>query len=158
MAQQINSGGFSNRSNKTERLIKAIEQEIFTRERYFCIPTGIEHRFGEKAAKVHEILYRSLGPTTDLLRYFPDSLYLDRKRQLPEWLPNRKEPELLTEPANLQTTGLFSFYVEYKFSDSERKRPLGNVPTQFIGIIEREAWLTYKRLTSPNPNLNIYLE
>lgn len=158
MKKSIHSGGFSERSNKTERLVQAIEAEIFTREHYFRIPTGIEHRFGEHAAKVHEILYRSLGPTTDLLRYFPDSLYLDRWRTFPEWEAGRTKPDLLAQPATLQSTGLFSFYVEYKYSDAERKRPLDGVPTPFIGIIEREAWLTYKRLTSPNPQLNTYLD
>ena len=158
MTHKISSGGFADRSNKTERFVEAIEKEIFTRDRYFRIPTGIEHRFGDKAAKVHEILYRSLGPTTDLLRYFPDSLYLDRWRALPEWQPGKTTPELLPKQADLQATGLFSFYVEYKFSDAERKRPLAGVPTPFIGIIEREAWLTYKRLTSPNPKLDTYLD
>lgn len=152
------SGGFSDRSNKTERLIEAVQQTIFTRERYFHIPTGIEHRFGEHASLVHEMLYRSLGPTTDLLRYFPDSLYLDRWHRLPAWEPGRQQPERLASAANLNATGLFSFFVEYKFSDAERKRPLAGVPTTYIGIIEREAWLTYKRLTSPNPPINSYLD
>ncbi len=154
---KAHSGGFSRRSRRAEAFSAAIEANILTRERYFRIPTGIEHRFGEHAKLVHELLYRSMGPTTDLLRYFPDSLYLDRLHRLPEWQETGKiEP--LAEPADKHTTGLFSFFVEYKISENQRKQPLAQVPTQYIGIIEREAWLTYRRLTSPNPQLGIYLD
>ncbi len=157
-AQKLSSGGFSGRSSKTEKLVTAAESSIFTRDRYIRIPTGIEHQFKEKADKVHELLYRSMGPTTDLLRYFPDCLYLDRFRQLPTWAERQSEPVILEKPAGLKSAGLFSFYVEYKFSDSERKRPIADIPTPFIGIIEREAWLTYRRLTTPNPKLGLYLD
>lgn len=150
--------GFATRTSKSTKLMQAVEQTILTPEKYFHIPTGIEHRFGEQADRVHELLYRSLSPTTDLLRYFPDSLYLDRWRRWPAWEINLKQPEHLRQAASEKTSGLFSFFVEYKYSDAERKASLANVPTKYIGIIEREAWLTYKRLTSPNPALGIYLD
>ncbi len=152
-----NSGGFSVRSQRAEAFSAAVEANILTRERYFRIPTGIEHRFGEHAGLVHDLLYRSMGPTTDLLRYFPDSLYLDRLHRLPEW-EEKATMAPVASPANKQATGLFSFFVEYKISENERKQPLAQVPTRYIGIIEREAWLTYRRLTSPNPQLGIYLD
>ncbi|KAA3661084.1 MAG: hypothetical protein DWQ10_05305 [Calditrichaeota bacterium] len=158
MRRSINSGGFAGRSNKTDLFIHTIQNSILTPELYFHIPTGIEHRFGKNAAKVHEILYRSMGPTTDLLRYFPDSLYLDRWRQLPVWEKNMERPIILQEAATGKSTGLFSFYVEYKFSDSERRAPLKNIPTCYIGIVEREAWLTYKRLSNANPAIGTYLD
>jgi len=154
----MSGSNFSTRSAKAERFVAAIENNVFTKKRYFRIPTGIEHRFGNKAAAVHEILYRSMGPTTDLLRYFPDSLYLDRWRHFPTWQPQQKSPVLRKEIASTEDTGLLSLFVEYKFSDSERKRPISTVPTSFIGIIEREAWLTYKRLTSRNPSIGTYLD
>lgn len=125
MQGAINSGGFSRRSNKTDLFINAVQKNIFTPDRYFHIPTGIEHRFGKDADKVHEILYRSMGPTTDLLRYFPDSLYLDRWRILPTWDARLVRPEMLEQAASVNDTGLFTFFVEYKFSDSERRAPLG---------------------------------
>lgn len=155
---KLNSGGFSERSRKTDLLVEAIEKNVLTPDKYFQIRTGIEHRFGKNAAKVHDILYRSMGPTTDLLRYFPDSLFLDRFRMWPTWETSIRSPQRLQAQASTEQTGLFSFYVEYKFSDSERKAALKNVPTKFIGIIEREAWLTYKRLTSPNPEMGLYLD
>ncbi|KAA3610999.1 MAG: hypothetical protein DWQ05_21145 [Calditrichaeota bacterium] len=158
MPGSLNSGGFTSRNRKTDLLVAACQQNILTAARYFHIPTGIEHRFGEKAAQIHNILYRSMGPTTDLLRYFPDSLYLDRWRRLPTWETERQAPEILTQAATKESTGLFSFYVEYKFSDSERRAPLKSVPTKYIGIIEREAWLTYKRLSRGNPEIGTYLD
>lgn len=158
MQSSISSGGFGGRSNKSDLLVESLQKFILTADRYFHIPTGIEHRFGEKAAAVHEILYRSMGPTTDLLRYFPDSLYLDRWRQLPTWESSRRSPKLRQQAATVKNTGLFSFFVEYKFSDSRRRAPLRNVPTEFIGIVEREAWLTYKRLCSANPEIGVYLD
>lgn len=158
MSQATGSSGFANRSNKTDILIASIERFVFTKSRYFHLPTGIEHRFGRHAARVHDILYRSMGPTTDLLRYFPDSLYFDRLHHWPEWEIKQTAPKKLHSPASIEQTGLFTFFVEYKFSDSERKRPLGGVPTRFIGIIEREAWLTYRRLTTPNPEWGLYLD
>ncbi|MGH7491825.1 MAG: hypothetical protein ACREOO_05475 [bacterium] len=150
--------GFTTRTNKSLKLMQTVEKTIFTPENYFHIPTGIEHRFGEQAGRVHELLYRSMGPTTDLLRYFPDSLYLDRRRRWPTWETNREQPERMARAADEKSTGLFAFFVEYKYSDAERKAALSNVPTKYIGIIEREAWLTYKRLTSTNPGLGIYLD
>lgn len=152
------SGGFTGRSSKTEAFIKSIEATILTPERYFNIPTGIEYRFGEEANRVHELLYRSMGSTTDLLRYFPDNLYLDRLRRLPTWETSWTAAQVTPEPLDIDATGLFSFFVEYKYSDSERKAPLKGVETKYIGIIEREAWLTYKRLTAPNPALGTYLD
>lgn len=152
------SGGFTVRSSKTERLIKAVQSSILSPDRYFNINTGIEYRFGDEANHVHELLYNNMGPTTDLLRYFPDNLYLDRCRRMPMWEPERTAPEKSAQPLGEDATGLFSFFVEYKYSDSERRAPLNGVPTPFIGIIEREAWLTYKRLTAPNPNLGNYLD
>ena len=155
---QSNSADFASRTGASTKLMQAVEQTILTPEKYFHIPTGIEHRFGAQAGRVHELLYRSLSPTTDLLRYFPDSLYLDRWRRWPAWESDRKSPEPLQQAAHEKSSGLFSFFVEYKYSEAERKAPLGNVPTKYIGIVEREAWLTYKRLTSPNPALGIYLD
>jgi hypothetical protein len=152
------SGGFTGRSSKTEAFIKSVKANILTPERYFDIPTGIEYRFGEESTRVHELLYRSMGPTTDLLRYFPDNLYLDRCRRLPTWETEWTTPQVSPEPLDIDATGLFSFFVEYKYSDSERRAPLKGVETKYIGIIEREAWLTYKRLTAPNPSLGIYLD
>ena len=154
----LSSGGFSRRSTKTEYFIQAVQKTILTPERYINIPTGIEYRFGDEANYIHGLLYRSMGPTTDLLRYFPDNLYLDRYHSWPTWDTNRIQPETLPEPADENGTGLFSFFVEYKYSDSERKRPLYNIPTPYIGIIEREAWLTYKRSTQPNPEIGTYLD
>ncbi len=144
------SGGFTRRSSRTEAFIKSVEANILTPELYFNIPTGIEYRLGEEATRVHELLYRSMGPTTDLLRYFPDNLYLDRRRQLPTWETEWTTPQVSPEPLDIDATGLFSFFVEYKYSDSERRAPLKGVETQYIGIIEREAWLTYQRLTPGN--------
>jgi len=152
------SGGFTGRSSKTENFIKSVEATMLKPERYFNIPTGIEYRFGEESKQVHELLYQNMGPTTDLLRYFPDNLYLDRCRRLPTWETGRTAAQVIAEPLGIDATGLFSFFVEYKFSDSERRAPLKGVDTRFIGIIEREAWLTYKRLTAPNPLLGIYLD
>jgi len=152
------SGGFTGRSNKTEKFIKSVGTAVLTPERYINIPTGIEYRFGEKAQEVHEQLYRSMGPTTDLLRYFPDNLYLDRCRRMPTWETGQTVPQAFAQPLGIDATGLFAFFVEYKYSDSERRQPLKGVETRFIGIIEREAWLTYKRLTAPNPNLGTYLD
>lgn len=150
--------GFATRTNKSLQFMQAVEKTIFTRAKYFHIPTGIEHRFGAHAQLVHELLYRSMSPTTDLLRYFPDSLYLDRHRRWPAWETNWKQPERLLHAADKKAVNLFAFFVEYKYSDAERKASLASVPTKYIGIIEREAWLTYKRLTSPNPALAIYLD
>jgi len=149
---------FNRRSTKSVQLQLAMEKTIFTPQRYFRIPTGIEHRFGAQAARVHELLYRSMGPTTDLLRYFPDSLCLDRWRRWPTWETGFTGPVALAQAAAENATGLFSFFVEYKYSDAERKASLASVPTKYIGIIEREAWLTYKRLSSTNPPLGIYLD
>ena len=158
MSPMMTSGGFNSRSSQTERFVDATESTIFTSERYINIPTGIEYRFGEQSGIVHDLLYRSMSPTTDLLRYFPDNLYLDRKCLMPTWENHPSGPELLSEPADETDEGLFSFFVEYKYSDSERRYPIGNVPTRYIGIIEREAWLTYKRLTRKNPKLDLYLD
>jgi hypothetical protein len=154
----LSSGGFTRRSNKTENFIQAIQETILTPERYINIPTGIEYRFGEEADRIHDLLYRSMGPTTDLLRYFPDNLYLDRRHRWPAWEPSRTQPETMGKPLDESGEGLFSFFVEYKYSDSERRRPLGDIQTPYIGIIEREAWLTYKRLTQPNPEIGTYLD
>lgn len=152
------SGGFTGRSSKTEAFIKSVKANILTPERYFDIPTGIEYRFGEEATRVHELLYRSMEPTTDLLRYFPDNMYLDRCRRLPTWETGWKTAQVSAEPLEMNATDLFSFFVEYKYSDSERRALLKGVDTKYIGIIEREAWLTYKRLTAPNPTLETYLD
>jgi len=78
--------------------------------------------------------------------------------RLPTWETGRTAAQVIAEPLGIDATGLFSFFVEYKFSDSERKAPLKGVDTRYIGIIEREAWLTYKRLTAPNPTLGTYLD
>jgi hypothetical protein len=48
--------------------------------------------------------------------------------------------------------------VEYKYSFSERKSAIGDVPTKYIGIIEREAWFAYRRLTNDIPETNTYLD
>jgi hypothetical protein len=154
----MTSGGFTDRTDYTDRLIKAVEASILTSERYFNIQTGIEHRFGNQAEHVHSLLYNSMGPTTDLLRYFPDNLYLDRTLGKPTWVVSQTIPQLLPKQADEDGLGLFSFFVEYKSSYSERKYPISNVPTKYIGLIEREAWLTYKRLTHENPKHNIYLD
>lgn len=154
----MTSGGFGLRSSQTERFVNATEKTILKPERYINIPTGIEHRFGDQASQVHDLLYRSMSTTTDLLRYFPDNLYLDRKYLSPTWENPQSGPQLLSKPAEITAEGLFSFFVEYKYSDSERRSPIGSVPTKYIGIIEREAWLTYKRLTHENPELGIYLD
>ncbi len=74
----LTSGGFSSRDTLTQSLIQAVNGYVLTEERYFRIETGIEHRFGDDAEAVHRKLYNSMVPTTDLLRYFPDSLYFDR--------------------------------------------------------------------------------
>lgn len=154
---RITSGGFSRRDRLTQALIDAINHYVLTDERYFKIQTGIEHRFGDEAETVHQKLYNSLGPTTDLLRYFPDSLCFDRFISLPTWSPDQ-QPTELKEPADENSTGLFTFFVEFKYSATERPTMIGNVPTKYIGQVEREAWLTYKRLTSNNPDLNTYLD
>ena len=154
----LSSGGFTRRSTKTENFIQVVQETILTPERYFNIPTGIEYRFGEEADRIHGLLYRSMGPTTDLLRYFPDNLYLDRHHRWPTWEPDHTQPETMDQVVDENDTGLFSFFVEYKYSENERKRPLGNIPTPYIGIIEREAWLTYQRLTQPNPEIGTYLD
>ncbi|MFQ5651054.1 MAG: hypothetical protein ACE5IY_14030 [bacterium] len=158
MALSQSSGGFTTRDSKTRRFIQALQKTVLTEARYFRIETGIEHRFGKQAAAVHGMLYRSLGPTTDLLRYFPDSLYFDRTKRLPTWDVSSPQGEPLAYPAASDLTGLFTFFVEYKYSGTERPRPIGDVATKFIGQIEREAWLTYRRLTSPNPQLGTYLD
>ena len=154
----LSSGGFTGRISKTENFIQAVQETILTTERYINIPTGIEYRFGEEADRIHNLLYRSMGPTTDLMRYFPDNLFLDKHHRLPTWEPNRSQPETLNEPLDENGTGMFSFFVEYKYSDRERRIPLGDIPTPYIGIIEREAWLTYNRLTQPNPQTGTYLD
>lgn len=154
----LGSGGFSSRSDRTESFVQAIESTILTTENYFNIQTGIEHRFGDQAKSVHDLLYNSMGPTTDLLRYFPDNLYIDRHRQKPTWEPNLGTPRFLTGSADQNSIGLFSFFVEYKYSYSERKYAIGDVPTKYIGIIEREAWFAYRRLTNDIPATNTYLD
>ena len=157
--KRLTSGGFSNRDALTQKLIHAIGQTILTSDRYFKIETGIEYRFGTQAKTVHKWLYHSLGATTDLLRYFPDSLYFDLHHVLPDWEPDRSEHKLV-QPAR-EHAGYFTFFVEFKYSRTKRARPLSShpeVPMEYIGIIEREAWLTYHRLTAPNPRLGIYLD
>lgn len=154
----MTSGGFTQRASQTERFVQATEANILKAEHYFNIKTGIEYRFAGEAEQVHRLLYNSLGPTTDILRYFPDNLYFDRQRRWPTWEPTRTAPERLPTIADENTDSLFSFFVEYKFSSSERRAPLTGVPTPYIAIVEREAWLTYKRLTRPNPDLGIYLD
>jgi hypothetical protein len=91
-----------------------------------------------------------LGPTTDLLRYFPDALYFDHLVKFPTWDQRVLE--------NDDERGLFTFFVEYKYTDTQCPFSVNGVPPEFVGQIEREAWLTYKRLTSPNPKLDIYLD
>jgi len=53
---------------------------------------------------------------------------------------------------------MFTFYVEFKYTATKCPYSIGDVPPEFVGQIEREAWLTYKRLTSPNPDQGIYLD
>lgn len=152
------SSGFQDRSDRTESFVQAVEGSIFTPDRYFKVPTGIEYRFGEEATRVHRLLYHSPGPTTDLLRYFPDTLYFDRWRRWPTWEIRRIAPDYLDAPADEKTAGLFTFFVEYKYSGRQRKRGLAGVPAEYVGILEREAWLSYKRLSSPNPEHGTYLD
>ena len=64
------SGGFTGRSSKTDNFIKSVEATILTPKRYFNIPAGIEYRFGEEAKQVHELLYRSMGPTNRFTALF----------------------------------------------------------------------------------------
>lgn len=154
----ITSGGFTVRSGQTEKFVSAVETTIFKPERYFNIQTGIEYRFGDKAKYVHDLLYNSMSPTTDLLRYFPDNLYLDRRTVRPAWQGPITPAPLLSKALDENAEGLFSFFVEYKYSAKERRSSIAGVPTKYIGIIEREAWLTYKRLTHENPELGIYLD
>jgi hypothetical protein len=154
----ITSGGFTQRASQTDQFVQAVEANILRSENYFRINTGIEHRFATDAPQVHRLLYNSLGTTTDILRYFPDSLYFDRQRRWPTWETTWAAPERLPAIADENTDSLFSFFVEYKYSSSERRAPLIGVPTPFIAIVEREAWLTYQRLTRPNPDLGIYLD
>ncbi len=156
----ITSGGFSTRDSYTQRLIAALNECVLSPDRYFRIDTGIEHRFGDKAKEIHNRLYYSLGPTTDLLRYFPDCLYFDLKMFYPDWEANLDKPREYAENEN-QLVGNFTFFAEYKYSGTPRKKPLPNcpnVPLEFIGIIEREAWLTYRRITNPNPDVGTYLD
>lgn len=158
LGKNMTSAGFTQRSSQTEQFIQSIEANILRSESYFNIKTGIEYRFSGETEKVHRLLYNSLGPTTDILRYFPDNLYFDRQRRWPTWETSWKQPEKLTAVADENIDSLFSFFVEYKYSASERRAPLLGVPTPYIGIVEREAWLAYKRLTRPNPNLGLYLD
>ena len=154
------TNGFDARSKLADRLTQAVEKSIFTDSRYINIRTGIEHRFPSDTDWIKTVLYRNMGPTTDLLRYFPDNLYIDRCTECPTWeidgFISRKHSKPLSESA----IGLFTFFVEYKSSYSQRERPVGKstVPLRYIGQIEREAWLAYKRLTYPNPINNIYLD
>lgn len=156
---RLTSGGFSTRDFLTQGLVRAVGETILTSERYYRIETGIEYRFGEEAKMVHGWLYHSLGATTDLLRYFPDSLYFDLQHYFPDWEPD------LTSPIDFvpgqEKVGCFAFFVEFKYSRTKRKYPLRKqpeVPLEYVGIIEREAWLTYHRLTTPNPSLGLYLD
>lgn len=155
----LTSGGFMERSAKTEQFVSAVEGTVLTQTRYLNVRTGIEDRFGKDATHIHGLLYNSLGPTTDLLRYFPDDLYFDRKCLKPSWDKTAAFPKILPAAAKEDATGLFSFFVEYKYSYTPRPTPIGEVPTKYIGIVEREAWLTYKRLTHENqiPNPSHYL-
>ncbi|RME58994.1 hypothetical protein D6779_05330 [Candidatus Parcubacteria bacterium] len=155
---RLTSGGFTHRDSLTQKFIQSVSATILTSERYYKIETGIEYRFGEKAKEVHGWLYNSLGPTTDLLRYFPDSLYFDLRRYFPDWGDKKTPGEF---PQGNEMIGCFTFFVEYKYSRNMRRKPLPNhpdVPLEYIGIIEREAWLTYRRLTTPNPPLDTYLD
>jgi len=154
---RITSGSFTARDEMTKKFIKAMQEEILTEARYFKIETGIEHRFGSEALKVHEMLYNNLGPTTDLLRYFPDSLYFDRLMRMPTW-KDSDIPQGLEKAATKQDTGLFCFFAEFKYSGTERPRKIGDVPTCHIGQIEREAWLNYRRLSQANPQVGLYLD
>lgn len=151
-------GSFTIRDSLTQKLIRTLKKHILTPNRYYCIETGIEHRFGDQARQVHELLLNSAGPTTDLLRYFPDSLYFDRQHRLPTWEVDRTEPE--ADPGTkdmLSAQGLFTFFVEYKFSYTPSPRGINGVPVPYVGQMEREAWLTYQRLSSPNPQMRNYL-
>ncbi len=152
-------GGFSQRDALTQKFVRAVNATILTGDKYHKIETGIEYRFGSAAKEVHHWLYRSLGPTTDLLRYFPDSLYFDLHHFQPEWAAESAAEE--GTPQGSGAIGHFVFFVEYKFSRTKRKRPLAehpDVPVEYIGIMEREAWLTYQRFTTPNPSLGLYLD
>ena len=149
---RYNSGGFSARDRLTQNLMSALDTHILSNERYSKIDTGIEFRFGDDAASVHQQLYDSLGPTTDLLRYFPDALYFDHAVKLPTWDVSEKPLE------NSDDKGLFTFFVEYKYSNSKCPYDVNGVPSEFVGQIEREAWLTYKRLSNPNPDTGTYLD
>src|SRR3989304_5219304 len=155
---RLTSGGFSSREALTRRLISSLRAHILTTNRYFIIETGIEHRFGNKAEQVHSMLYANMGPTTDLLRYFPDALFFDRLVRLPTWSTTAPMPQRLAEPADDTAQGLFTFFAEFKSSATIRRTSTKGVPSEFIGQIEREAWLTYRRLTSPNPRWNVYLD
>ena len=155
---RLTSGGFSRRDALTRNLVSTLKARVLTPDRYFIIETGIEHRFGTEAEKVHSMLYANMGPTTDLLRYFPDALLFDRLVRLPTWATPAPIPERLAEPADDAAIGLFTFFAEFKTSTSIRRNPIKGVPSEYIGQIEREAWLTYRRLTSPNPQLNTYLD
>ncbi len=158
------NGGFQERANLAEQLVDVVEATILTEVRYARIRTGIEERFGkEERTRVHRLLYNSMGPTTDLLRYFPDDLYFDRRCLKPSWESGGTYPKVLPAAVDESATGMYSFFVEYKYSCSERTtllRENPSVPTPYIGQIEREAWLTYKRLTDENriPVPGHYLE
>ena len=65
---RLTSGGFSRRDALTRNLVSTLKARVLTPDRYFIIETGIEHRFGTEAEKVHSMLYANMGPTTDLLR------------------------------------------------------------------------------------------
>jgi len=153
------ASGFSHRDALTQKFIRTVGETILTDRRYHKIETGIEYRFAEQAREVHRWLYHALGPTTDLLRYFPDSLYFDLQRCLPDWESETKRPRAF--PDEPEKIGHFTFFVEYKYSRTRRSQPLSahpEVPLEYIGIMEREAWLTYRRLTTPNPPLGLYLD
>jgi hypothetical protein len=155
---RLTSGGFSSRDALTQSLISTLKSRVLTLDRYFIIETGIEHRFGDKAEEVHSILYAKMGPTTDLLRYFPDALLFDRLLRLPTWSATGTSAERLAAPADLTAQGLFTFFAEFKTSATMRRKSIKGVPSEYIGQIEREAWLTYRRLTSPNPHIQTYLD
>lgn len=156
--RRITSGGFSLRDSLTQSLIASVHGHVLTEDRYLKIETGIEHRFETAAEDVHRMLYNSMSPTTDLLRYFPDSLYFDRRVLSPTWEPDREGAEILDEASDADTRGMFCFFVEFKYSATPRCSDLKGVPSEFVGQIEREAWLTYRRLTSRNPEVGIYLD
>ncbi len=152
------TGSFSVRDSLTQKLIATLKHYVLTPERYFCIETGIEHRFGDHARMVHELLRNSAGPTTDLLRYFPDSLYFDRHRRLPTWEVEQTRPTTSPGAEDIHAAqGLFTFFVEYKYSATPSPRMIQGVPAPFVGQMEREAWLTYQRLSGPNPAMRNYL-